>query len=176
MRPPKGGDYCMMFAPAARRTVNGAHGGPMRSAFTPVLALVFAAGALACSSSSPKTGGTAGGSAGAGGAAGTTGSAGVTGSAGTTGASGTSGSAGTRGTGGRGGTSATGGTGGGGGTTASACDSVPASARVTAWTADSHFCMIRWATSVTSARQLAFAPNGDLFVGGNGRLTVLYDT
>jgi glucose/arabinose dehydrogenase len=59
---------------------------------------------------------------------------------------------------------------------ANSCDSVPASSLVTAWTADSHFCMIRYATGVSQARQLAFAPNGDLFVGGNGRLTVLYDT
>ena len=58
---------------------------------------------------------------------------------------------------------------------ANSCDGVPASAHVTAWTADSHFCMIQWAAGVTTARQLAFAPNGDLFVGGNAQLTVLYD-
>ena len=51
-----------------------------------------------------------------------------------------------------------------------------AAALITAWTADSHFCLIRYATGVSQARQLAFAPNGDLFVGGNGRITVLYDT
>jgi glucose/arabinose dehydrogenase len=35
--------------------------------------------------------------------------------------------------------------------------------------------MIVFAQNVTGARQMAFAPNGDLFVGGNGQVTVLFD-
>jgi glucose/arabinose dehydrogenase len=130
----------------------------MRRAPHSLLASIGACALLACSGSSSNTPGT-GGTNGAG-TAGTTGAAGTTGSAGTTGTAGTTGQGGT----------------GGGTTGANSCDSVPASALVTAWTADSHFCMIRYATGVTQARQLAFAPNGDLFVGGNGRLLVLYDT
>jgi glucose/arabinose dehydrogenase len=54
---------------------------------------------------------------------------------------------------------------------------VPSSALVTAWTADPHFCLIRYASNVAQARGLLFAPNGDLFVqSGGGRVTVLYDT
>jgi glucose/arabinose dehydrogenase len=55
------------------------------------------------------------------------------------------------------------------------CSSVPASARVAAWTADPHFCLIRFAEAVPRARQLAFAPNGDLFVGSEGQVLVLFD-
>jgi glucose/arabinose dehydrogenase len=56
------------------------------------------------------------------------------------------------------------------------CDNVPAASRIAAFTADAHFCLIRYAQDVAGARQLAFAPNGDLFVAGGGRIVVLYDT
>jgi glucose/arabinose dehydrogenase len=55
------------------------------------------------------------------------------------------------------------------------CSTVPASALVTAWTADPHYCLIRFADNVTGARQLAVAPNGDIFVGGNNQIVVLSD-
>jgi glucose/arabinose dehydrogenase len=55
------------------------------------------------------------------------------------------------------------------------CGAAPAAALVTAFTADPHYCMIRFAENVMGARQIAFAPNGDLFVGGNGQLVVLFD-
>lgn len=102
------------------------------------------------------------------------------GSGGSSGASGTSGGggAGNAGATGNGGSSGSGGaapgTGGGGPVTTNSCD-VPSSAIVGAWTADSHFCMIRYASNVNNARGLLFAPNGDLLVAGNGRVTVLYD-
>src|SRR5262249_28384960 len=57
-----------------------------------------------------------------------------------------------------------------------ACDSVPASAQAAAWTADPHFCLIRYAEGGPGARQIAFAPNGDLFVGGASRVAVVYDS
>lgn len=56
------------------------------------------------------------------------------------------------------------------------CDDVPASTLVNVWTADSHFCMIRYASGVTHARGLLFAPNGDLLVAGGADVKVLYDT
>ena len=43
------------------------------------------------------------------------------------------------------------------------CGSIPAASIVSAWTADPHYCMIRFASNVTGARQLAVAPNGDAF-------------
>jgi glucose/arabinose dehydrogenase len=56
------------------------------------------------------------------------------------------------------------------------CAGVPASARVTAWTADPHFCLYRFA-SVQGARQLALAPDGELFVATNtAQVFVLSDT
>ena len=67
---------------------------------------------------------------------------------------------------------------GGGGPVGDTCAGVPAAARVDAWTAGAHFCLIRFASGVPSARQIAFAPNGDLFVASgndNGRITVLFD-
>jgi len=56
------------------------------------------------------------------------------------------------------------------------CGSVPAASLYAAYLADPHYCMITFAQDVTSARQLAFAPNGDLFVGGGGQIVVLFDT
>jgi len=53
---------------------------------------------------------------------------------------------------------------------------VPATALYDAYLADPHYCMITFATGVTGARELAVAPNGDIFVGGNNQVTVLYDT
>jgi glucose/arabinose dehydrogenase len=52
---------------------------------------------------------------------------------------------------------------------------VPASALVDAWTADPHFCMIRFASGVNRARAIVFTPTGDLLVAGNDRVTVLWD-
>jgi len=61
-------------------------------------------------------------------------------------------------------------------TVGSSCDNVPASALVSAWTADPHFCMIRYATAVPYARQMVFAPNGDLIVDtATGSVVVLFD-
>jgi glucose/arabinose dehydrogenase len=144
-------------------------------------------GAAGASGRGGTTGSNAGisGTAGGGGRGGTIGGAGGSGTAGTSGGgggtTGKAGGSGTAGAGGRGGT--TGGAGGSGtagvggaSTMANTCASVPASAVMTAWTADNHFCLIRYATGLPQARQLAFAPNGDLFVGGNGSITVLYDT
>ena len=126
----------------------------------------------------------AGGAAGKGGAAGTAGSAtgggaGKGGSAGTagSGAGGTAGGAG--GAAGQGGAGAGGsaGTGGGDAGAGDSCASVPASSVVEAWTADPHFCLIRYATGVARARQIAFAPNGDLFVAtAAGQVVVLFDS
>jgi glucose/arabinose dehydrogenase len=76
--------------------------------------------------------------------------------------------------GGNAGATGNGGSGGGAPVTTNSCD-VPSSAIVDAWTADPHFCMIRWATNVPHARGLAIAPNGDLFVATDGDVTVLYD-
>src|SRR4029079_19557503 len=56
------------------------------------------------------------------------------------------------------------------------CSKVPATALYDAYLADPHYCMITFATGVTGARELAVAPNGDIFVGGNNQVTVLYDT
>ena len=55
------------------------------------------------------------------------------------------------------------------------CGSVPAASLYAAYLADPHYCMITFAQNVTGARQLAFAPNGDLFVGGGGQIVVLFD-
>lgn len=59
---------------------------------------------------------------------------------------------------------------------ADTCSTVLATALLTAWTADPHYCLIRFADGVAGARQLVFAPNGDLFVGGGGQVVVLFDT
>ena len=56
------------------------------------------------------------------------------------------------------------------------CSNVPATALVGAWTVDSHYCMIRFADNLTGARQLAVAPNGDIFVMSGGQIVVLLDT
>jgi glucose/arabinose dehydrogenase len=57
------------------------------------------------------------------------------------------------------------------------CGNVNPAALVTAWTADSHFCMIRFADGVAGARQLAVAENGDIFVATRtGQVVVLFDT
>jgi len=58
---------------------------------------------------------------------------------------------------------------------ADSCGTVPAASLVTAWTADPHYCMIRFASNVTGARQLAIAPNGDVFVAASGQIVVLHD-
>src|SRR5262249_37029281 len=55
------------------------------------------------------------------------------------------------------------------------CSNAPSAAIVAAWTADPHFCLFRFADSVPGARQLAFAPNGDLFVSVGGQVVVLFD-
>ncbi|HEY7375564.1 MAG TPA: PQQ-dependent sugar dehydrogenase, partial [Polyangia bacterium] len=56
------------------------------------------------------------------------------------------------------------------------CGAVPADALNTvAHLADPHYCMINYAQNVTRARQLAFAPNGDLFVASQGQVVVLFD-
>ena len=56
------------------------------------------------------------------------------------------------------------------------CGAVPAASIVSAWTADPHYCMIRFASSVTGARQLAIAPNGDVFVAaGRARSSSCHD-
>src|SRR4051812_4644344 len=45
-----------------------------------------------------------------------------------------------------------------------------------AWIADPSLCLVRWASNVTGARGMAFAPNGDLFVVSRTRgLVVLWD-
>lgn len=56
------------------------------------------------------------------------------------------------------------------------CSNVPASALVASvYTADPHYCLITYADSLLNARQLALAPNGDLFVAGGGAIWVLPD-
>ncbi len=45
---------------------------------------------------------------------------------------------------------------------------------VDAWVSDSRYCVYTFASGLGGARQLAFAPNGDLFVN-NGKVTVLSD-
>ncbi|HSR95944.1 MAG TPA: PQQ-dependent sugar dehydrogenase [Kofleriaceae bacterium] len=42
------------------------------------------------------------------------------------------------------------------------------------WASDTHYCVSVWAQGLGNPRQMAFAPNGDLFVS-NGSLTVLHD-
>ena len=149
-----------------------------------MLATFGCGGCSGKNSSSGVTGSAGSGNAGSSGNAGTIGSAGSAGN-GNAGSSGDAGTTGTGGVAGRGGaTGAAGagaagsaGTGGAGGRlAASSCDSVPSSSVVTAWTADPHFCMIRYATGVTGARGLLFAPNGDLVVAGNGQIRILFDT
>ena len=46
------------------------------------------------------------------------------------------------------------------------CSGIPAAAAVAAWTADG-YCLYKFA-DVAGARQIAFAPSGDLFVASNG--------
>ena len=58
---------------------------------------------------------------------------------------------------------------------ADTCSNVPATALVTAYTADPHYCMIRFASGLTAPRQLAIAPNGDIFVATTGMIEVLFD-
>jgi len=56
------------------------------------------------------------------------------------------------------------------------CAGVPASALPPGiYLADPHYCMITFAANVTHARQIAFAPNGDLFVAADGQVVVLFD-
>jgi glucose/arabinose dehydrogenase len=55
------------------------------------------------------------------------------------------------------------------------CGTVPAAALVTAYTADPHYCMIRFAEGLTAPRQIAIAPNGDVFVATTGQIQVLFD-
>jgi len=42
------------------------------------------------------------------------------------------------------------------------------------WVSDPQMCVFEYASGLNGARQMAFAPNGDLFVN-NGRVTVLFD-
>ena len=65
---------------------------------------------------------------------------------------------------------------GGGSGPRDTCSGVPAAALVTAWTADPHYCMIRFADGVSGARQLAVAPGGDIFVAVPGAIVVLFDS
>ncbi len=44
-----------------------------------------------------------------------------------------------------------------------------------AWTADPHFCLYKYADTLAGARQIALAPNGDLFVSVAGEVWVAYD-
>jgi len=85
--------------------------------------------------------------------------------------------AGSDATNGSGGNGPTGGTtGSGGAPITDSCARVPPAALVPAWTADPHFCLIRFAEGVDRARQIAFAPNGDLFVAtALSHLVVLFD-
>jgi glucose/arabinose dehydrogenase len=93
------------------------------------------------------------------------------------GGSGGTGAGATGGGGGMAGDAGNGGNDGGGGPVGNSCANVPEAAVVSAWTADPHFCLIRFATAVNRARQIAFAPNGDLFVAtAGGQVIVLYDT
>jgi len=65
--------------------------------------------------------------------------------------------------------------GGGGGNGASTCTSnAPVD---NAWLADPKMCLTVFASDLGAARQMAFAPNGDLFVaiGGAGQVVALYD-
>jgi glucose/arabinose dehydrogenase len=55
------------------------------------------------------------------------------------------------------------------------CGTVPPGSLYRPWMADSHYCMFAFAENVTGARGLAVAPNGDIFVAGNGQLVVLFD-
>jgi glucose/arabinose dehydrogenase len=113
-------------------------------------------------------GGSADSSCGCGGAAGTGATGPVDG-----GTSGNGGAAGQGGASGRGGAA---GADGGGGSASDFCANVPSTALVSAWTADSHFCLIRYATGIPRARQIAFAPDGDLFVAtAAGQVVVLFD-
>ena len=43
------------------------------------------------------------------------------------------------------------------------------------WLADPHLCLTRYAEAIAEARQMAFAPNGDLFVEGAGHLLATFD-
>src|SRR6187455_188528 len=56
------------------------------------------------------------------------------------------------------------------------CSNVPASALVDAWPADPHYCLIQYADGLAGARQLAVAPNGDLFVMASSQIVALLDT
>ncbi|MEO7733714.1 MAG: hypothetical protein ABIY55_22305, partial [Kofleriaceae bacterium] len=42
------------------------------------------------------------------------------------------------------------------------------------WVGDPQLCVFEFAAGLNAARQMAFAPNGDLFVN-NGRVTVVFD-
>jgi glucose/arabinose dehydrogenase len=56
------------------------------------------------------------------------------------------------------------------------CSNVPASALpLGVYLDDPHYCSITFAQNVSRARQLAFAPNGDLFVASDGQIVVLFD-
>ena len=45
---------------------------------------------------------------------------------------------------------------------------------IDAWVSDARYCVYAFASGLGGARQMAFAPNGDLFVN-NGNVTVLSD-
>ena len=45
----------------------------------------------------------------------------------------------------------------------------------TAWTSDPHLCLTVYAEAITGARQMAFAPNGDMFVEAGGTVVALVD-
>lgn len=46
---------------------------------------------------------------------------------------------------------------------------------VDAWVSDPRYCVYVFAGSLDHPRQMAFAPNGDLFVSDDGKVTVLFD-
>jgi len=78
------------------------------------------------------------------------------------------------GAGGDGGVASDGG-GGGGGTSATCTSGAPVDG---AWLSDPKMCLTVFASGLGAARQMAFAPNGDLFVaigGGAGQIVALYD-
>lgn len=121
--------------------------------YSAVMATVAASALFACNGGDGTPGGASGGAGGVGGSAGQGGDSG-----------------------GAGGGDASGDD-GGGGSVGDSCARVPSSALVTAWSADAHFCLIRYATGIPRARQIAFAPDGDLFVAtAAGQVVVLFDT
>ena len=57
------------------------------------------------------------------------------------------------------------------------CSKIQASVLFTAtlWLADPHYCMYQFAGNLPTARQLAIAPNNDVFVSSDGKVVVVFD-